>query len=165
MTEREVAVVVGAGPGLGNALVHRLAQAGMTVAAVSRQGGHVGAALAQLGRSALAGDCRDGHAALREAIDQRIAEARASPDDYSHRGFGHRFSFAFRAILGVYFLDLCERYFSAHAMISEFVARSRQCRASASPDPSRAAPLGDCESGDAAGAGALAGGVGGAAVV
>ncbi len=41
MAERQVAVVVGAGPGLGNALVHRFAQAGMTVAAVSRSGGHV----------------------------------------------------------------------------------------------------------------------------
>jgi NAD(P)-dependent dehydrogenase (short-subunit alcohol dehydrogenase family) len=34
----EVAVVVGAGPGLGNALVRRFAQAGMRVAAVSRKG-------------------------------------------------------------------------------------------------------------------------------
>ncbi|MEJ7667433.1 MAG: SDR family NAD(P)-dependent oxidoreductase [Casimicrobiaceae bacterium] len=41
MTERQIAVVVGAGPGLGNALVHRFAHAGMTVAAVSRSGGHV----------------------------------------------------------------------------------------------------------------------------
>lgn len=39
MTER-IAVVVGAGPGLGTALVHRFARAGMTVAAVSRRGGH-----------------------------------------------------------------------------------------------------------------------------
>src|SRR5438552_17284959 len=38
MTEAEVAVVVGAGPGLGNALVKRFAEAGMTVAAVSRKG-------------------------------------------------------------------------------------------------------------------------------
>ncbi|HVO14225.1 MAG TPA: SDR family NAD(P)-dependent oxidoreductase [Alphaproteobacteria bacterium] len=41
MTQQEIAVVVGAGPGLGNALVHRFARAGMTVAAVSRRGGHV----------------------------------------------------------------------------------------------------------------------------
>lgn len=38
MSTREVAVVVGAGPGLGNALVRRLAEAGMRVAAVSRRG-------------------------------------------------------------------------------------------------------------------------------
>ena len=38
MTEAEVAVVVGAGPGLGNALVQRFAEAGMAVAAVSRRG-------------------------------------------------------------------------------------------------------------------------------
>jgi NAD(P)-dependent dehydrogenase (short-subunit alcohol dehydrogenase family) len=38
MTEREVAIVVGAGPGLGNALVGRFAEAGMAVAAVSRRG-------------------------------------------------------------------------------------------------------------------------------
>src|SRR4051812_47542147 len=43
MAEQEIAVVVGAGPGLGNALVHRFARAGMTVAAVSRSGGHVDA--------------------------------------------------------------------------------------------------------------------------
>ena len=40
MTEQQVAVVVGAGPGLGNALVHRFARAAMTVASVSRRGGH-----------------------------------------------------------------------------------------------------------------------------
>jgi NAD(P)-dependent dehydrogenase (short-subunit alcohol dehydrogenase family) len=38
MTEAEVAVVVGAGPGLGNALVQRFAEAGIAVAAVSRRG-------------------------------------------------------------------------------------------------------------------------------
>lgn len=38
MTEVEVAIVVGAGPGLGNALVTRFAEAGMAVAAVSRRG-------------------------------------------------------------------------------------------------------------------------------
>jgi NAD(P)-dependent dehydrogenase (short-subunit alcohol dehydrogenase family) len=38
MGTREVAVVVGAGPGLGNALVGRFAEAGMSVAAVSRRG-------------------------------------------------------------------------------------------------------------------------------
>ena len=38
MTERQVAIVVGAGPGLGNALVQRFAAAGMSVAAVSRRG-------------------------------------------------------------------------------------------------------------------------------
>lgn len=38
MSTREVAVVVGAGPGLGNALVRRFAEAGMRVAAVSRRG-------------------------------------------------------------------------------------------------------------------------------
>jgi len=38
MTETEVAIVVGAGPGLGHALVERFAQAGMAVAAVSRKG-------------------------------------------------------------------------------------------------------------------------------
>jgi len=36
MSEKEVAIVVGAGPGLGSALVVRFAQAGMAVAAVSR---------------------------------------------------------------------------------------------------------------------------------
>ena len=41
MTEQQIAVVVGAGPGLGNALVHRFARAEMTVAAISRSGGHV----------------------------------------------------------------------------------------------------------------------------
>ena len=44
MAKPEIAVVVGAGPGLGNALVQRFARANMTVAAVSRQGGHVDAA-------------------------------------------------------------------------------------------------------------------------
>lgn len=44
MTEQQIAVVVGAGPGLGNALVHRFARAGMTVAAISRSGGHVASA-------------------------------------------------------------------------------------------------------------------------
>ena len=39
MSTNEVAVVVGAGPGLGNALVARFAEAGMHVAAVSRRGG------------------------------------------------------------------------------------------------------------------------------
>lgn len=39
MGTSEVAVVVGAGPGLGNALVARFAEAGMRVAAVSRSGG------------------------------------------------------------------------------------------------------------------------------
>ncbi len=38
MSAHEVAVVVGAGPGLGNALVARFAEAGMRVAAVSRKG-------------------------------------------------------------------------------------------------------------------------------
>lgn len=38
MTEKQIAIVVGAGPGLGNALVHRFAKAGMAVAAVSRKG-------------------------------------------------------------------------------------------------------------------------------
>jgi NAD(P)-dependent dehydrogenase (short-subunit alcohol dehydrogenase family) len=38
MSTREVAVVVGAGPGLGNALVGRFAEAGMRVAAISRKG-------------------------------------------------------------------------------------------------------------------------------
>ncbi|WP_441279647.1 SDR family NAD(P)-dependent oxidoreductase [Tardiphaga sp. 172_B4_N1_3] len=37
MTEKKVAVVVGAGAGLGNALVRRFAAAGMSVAAVSRK--------------------------------------------------------------------------------------------------------------------------------
>ena len=41
MTEQPIAVVVGAGPGLGIALVRRFARAGMKVAAVSRGGGHV----------------------------------------------------------------------------------------------------------------------------
>ena len=40
MTDREVAIVVGAGPGLGNALVRRFAEAGMSVAAVTRKGSH-----------------------------------------------------------------------------------------------------------------------------
>ena len=40
MTEQPIAVVAGAGPGLGNALVHRFARAGMTVAAISRSGGY-----------------------------------------------------------------------------------------------------------------------------
>jgi NAD(P)-dependent dehydrogenase (short-subunit alcohol dehydrogenase family) len=39
MSPNEVAVVVGAGPGLGSALVARFAEAGMRVAAVSRRGG------------------------------------------------------------------------------------------------------------------------------
>lgn len=38
MSERQIAVVVGVGPGLGNALVRRFAEAGMNVAAVSRKG-------------------------------------------------------------------------------------------------------------------------------
>lgn len=38
MSEKQIAVVVGAGPGLGNALVRRCAKAGMNVAAVSRRG-------------------------------------------------------------------------------------------------------------------------------
>ena len=38
MGTREVAVVLGAGPGLGNALVGRFAEAGMSVGAVSRRG-------------------------------------------------------------------------------------------------------------------------------
>ncbi len=38
MTEKQIAMVVGAGPGLGNALVRRFADAGMIVAAVSRKG-------------------------------------------------------------------------------------------------------------------------------
>lgn len=38
MSEKQIAVVVGAGPGLGNALVRRCAKAGMKVAAVSRRG-------------------------------------------------------------------------------------------------------------------------------
>ena len=38
MSTREVAVIVGAGPGLGNALVRRCAETGMRVAAVSRRG-------------------------------------------------------------------------------------------------------------------------------
>lgn len=39
MSKTEVAVVVGAGPGLGDALVSRFAEAGLLVAAVSRRGG------------------------------------------------------------------------------------------------------------------------------
>lgn len=39
MSQNEVAIVVGAGAGLGNALVARFADAGMRVAAVSRRGG------------------------------------------------------------------------------------------------------------------------------
>ena len=39
MTAKQIAIVVGAGPGLGNALVRRFAAAGMSVAAVSRRGG------------------------------------------------------------------------------------------------------------------------------
>jgi len=38
MSEKQIAVVVGAGPGLGYALVRRFAEAGMNVAAVSRKG-------------------------------------------------------------------------------------------------------------------------------
>jgi NAD(P)-dependent dehydrogenase (short-subunit alcohol dehydrogenase family) len=38
MSEKQIAVVVGAGPGLGYALVRRFAEAGMMVAAVSRKG-------------------------------------------------------------------------------------------------------------------------------
>ena len=38
MSTPEVAVIVGAGPGLGNALVRRCAEAGMRIAAVSRRG-------------------------------------------------------------------------------------------------------------------------------
>lgn len=38
MVGKQVAVVVGVGPGLGNALVRRFAEAGMNVAAVSRKG-------------------------------------------------------------------------------------------------------------------------------
>lgn len=38
MSVSEVAVIVGAGPGLGNALVRRFAESGMRVAAVSRRG-------------------------------------------------------------------------------------------------------------------------------
>lgn len=38
MSEKQIAVVVGAGPGLGDALVRRCAEAGMNVAAVSRRG-------------------------------------------------------------------------------------------------------------------------------
>jgi NAD(P)-dependent dehydrogenase (short-subunit alcohol dehydrogenase family) len=38
MAEKEVAIVVGVGPGLGNALVTRFAEGGMTVVAVSRRG-------------------------------------------------------------------------------------------------------------------------------
>jgi NAD(P)-dependent dehydrogenase (short-subunit alcohol dehydrogenase family) len=38
MNTKEVAIVVGSGPGLGNALVRRFAEAGMIVAAVSRKG-------------------------------------------------------------------------------------------------------------------------------
>lgn len=38
MAKKQVAIVVGAGPGLGNALVRRFARAGMSVAAVSRKG-------------------------------------------------------------------------------------------------------------------------------
>lgn len=38
MSEKQIAVVVGAGPGLGDALVRRCAEAGMKVAAVSRRG-------------------------------------------------------------------------------------------------------------------------------
>lgn len=38
MAENEVAVVVGAGPGLGDALARRFAEAGMRVAAISRRG-------------------------------------------------------------------------------------------------------------------------------
>jgi NAD(P)-dependent dehydrogenase (short-subunit alcohol dehydrogenase family) len=38
MSEKQIAVVVGVGPGLGNVLVRRFAEAGMTVAAVSRKG-------------------------------------------------------------------------------------------------------------------------------
>ena len=38
MSGKQIAVVVGAGPGLGNALVRRFAEAGMMVAAVSRKG-------------------------------------------------------------------------------------------------------------------------------
>ncbi len=41
MTEQQIAVVVGAGPGLGSALVDRFARSGMMVAALSRSGGHV----------------------------------------------------------------------------------------------------------------------------
>jgi len=41
MIDRQIAVVVGAGPGLGTALAQRFARAGMTVAAISRSGGHV----------------------------------------------------------------------------------------------------------------------------
>lgn len=38
MTEKQVAVVVGTGPGLGDALVARFAEGGMSVAAISRKG-------------------------------------------------------------------------------------------------------------------------------
>jgi NAD(P)-dependent dehydrogenase (short-subunit alcohol dehydrogenase family) len=38
MSQQQIAVVVGVGPGLGNALVRRFAEAGMMVAAVSRKG-------------------------------------------------------------------------------------------------------------------------------
>src|SRR5262245_39007525 len=38
MSEKQVAIVVGAGPGLGNALVQGFAEAGMAVAAASRKG-------------------------------------------------------------------------------------------------------------------------------
>jgi NAD(P)-dependent dehydrogenase (short-subunit alcohol dehydrogenase family) len=57
MTDTEVAVVVGAGPGLGTALARRFARAGMRVAAVRRDIAALGPLIHELGANAKAYAC------------------------------------------------------------------------------------------------------------
>ena len=80
MAEQELAVVVGAGPGLGNALVQRCARAGMTVAAVSRKGGHVDAASPEQRKQIKGFACDATSSAEVTATFARIASELGIPD-------------------------------------------------------------------------------------
>jgi len=80
MTQQEIAIVVGAGPGLGNALVHRFARAGMTVAAVSRRGGHVDSAPAEERKRVIGYACDATQGAEVTATFGRIVRELGAPD-------------------------------------------------------------------------------------
>jgi NAD(P)-dependent dehydrogenase (short-subunit alcohol dehydrogenase family) len=78
MSEVQVAVVVGSGPGLGSALVTRFAEAGMSVAAVSRKGV---APEAQRGAGAIRGYACDATASDQvKAMFARVTAELGPPD-------------------------------------------------------------------------------------
>ncbi len=81
MAEQETAIVVGVGPGLGLALVRRLAEAGMRVAAAARDQGRVASLLQRKDvAGAMAYGCDATDPAAVESLFTRVTTDLAAPD-------------------------------------------------------------------------------------